>query len=311
MTFRVSPPRLRPNRSLAPVLPRSSVVGRQTFYCPPRSMPRSQMWSTFIYLCAVPLWRRFGRVHQRQCRRRGAALKSRGRGGGDIFFLFFPFFSFPPCRRLRFGGRRQERRAGERAKGRTSGERARAREFLLLSPSFRVLRRPSRPFASWPLCSTPSCRRVYHCMHRFVSATPPRARPFIGIRMLFEEFLAGNRAILPLSSKSSGALRLVSRSFRLLLPPSSLLPSSLQPPARKRSLSARLASPGVGAATAGLAPARARPSLRGGGAPWGSRRLSGRCGGGGAGGVVAVQEGRKKTLMLLQGRRSTRTKTRT
>ena len=236
MTFRVSPPRLRPNRSLAPVLPRSSVVGRQTFYCPPRSMPRSQMWSTFIYLCAVPLWRRFGRVHQRQCRRRGAALKSRGRGArGDIFFLFFPFFSFPPCRRLRFGGRRQERRAGERAKGRTSGKRARAREFLLLSPSFRVLRRPSRPFASWPLCSTPSCRRVYHCMHRFVSATPPRARPFIGIRMLFEEFLAGNRAILPLSSKSSGALRLVSRSFRLLLPP----PPSFPPPSNHQRESAR------------------------------------------------------------------------
>ena len=208
-------------------------------------------------------------------------------------------------RRLRFGGRRQERRAGERAKGRTSGERARAGEFLLLSPSrsFDVLRGLLRRGLYAALLLV---RRVYHCMHRFVSATPPRARPFIGIRMLFEEFLAGNRAILPLSSKSSGALRLVSRSFRLLLPP-----SSLQPPARKRSLSARLASPGVGAATAGLAPARARPSLRGGGAPWGSRRLSGRCGGGGAGGVVAVQEGRKKTLMLLQGRRSTRTKTRT
>ena len=211
-------------------------------------------------------------------------------------------------RRLRFGGRRQERRAGERG-----GERrGSAHESERVSPSvsLRVLRRPSRPSRRGLCAALLLVRRVSHCMHTFVSATPPGARPFIGIRMLFEEFLAGNRAILPLSSKSSGALRLVSRSFRLLLPPSSLLPSSLQPPARKRSLSARLASPGVGAATAGLAPARARPSLRGGGAPWGSRRLSGRCGGGGAGGVVAVQEGRKKTLML-QGRRSTRTKTRT
>ena len=39
--------------------------------------------------------------------------------------------------------------------------------------------------------------------------------------------------------------------------------------------------------------------------------MSGRCGGGGAGGVVAVQEGKKKTPSkdaVLQGRRTTRTK---
>ena len=212
-------------------------------------------------------------------------------------------------RRLRFGGRRQERRAGERAKGRTSGERARAREFLLLSPSasFDVLRgllRRRGLYAALLLV-----RRVYHCMHRFVSATPPRARPFIGIRMLFEEFLAGNRAVLPLSSKSSGALRLVSRSFRLLLPP--LLPPSLLPPTTSaKALAVRAAGVTGRRRRDRRSGPRARPSLRRGGAPWGSRRLSGRCGGGGAGGVVAVQEGRKKTLML-QGQRSTRTKTRT
>ena len=107
--------------------------------------------------------------------------------------------------------------------------------------------------------------------------------------------MAGSRAILPLSSKSSGALLLVSRSFRLLLlllPPPSL-PLGPQPPARKRSLRPRRWRHRPSAPRPPVSPLRCSPPLRGG-APWGSRRLSGRCGGGGAGGVAAVQEGKKK-----------------
>ena len=224
----------------------------------------------------------------------------------SLFPLLLPSLPSPPVAIWRAAPRA---RSG-RAKGRTSGERARAREFLLLSPSasFDVLR--GLGWRRGLYAALLLVRRVYHCMHTFVSATPPRARPLIGIRKLFEEFLAGNRALLPLSSKSSGALRLVSRSFRLLLP----LPSSLPPTTSAKALAVRAAGVTGRRRRDRRSGPRARPSLRRGGAPWGSRRLSGRCGGGGAGGVVAVQEGKKKTPSkdaLLQGRGTTRTKTRT
>ena len=206
------------------------------------------------------------------------------------------------------GGAKSEERASER-RGERRGS-ARERESF----SFCLPPRPSTSFAAF-------CVVVAFMQHSFLSARSNTActglsrqhRPGRGLLSAFGCYLRNfwrAIALYFLSAQSQAAhcgwFLAVSGCCFPLLPP-----SSLQPPARKRSLSARLASPGVGAATAGLAPARARPSLRGGGAPWGSRRLSGRCGGGGAGGVVAVQEGRKKTLMLLQGRRSTRTKTRT
>ena len=74
-----------------------------------------------LFTCASPATIAVRVYKWQYCRR--AALKSRGRSG-DIFLFFFSFSFFPLLRhrRLRFGGRRQERVSGRRGSARQGGK---------------------------------------------------------------------------------------------------------------------------------------------------------------------------------------------
>ena len=157
---------------------------------------------------------------------------------------------------MRFGGRRQERGAGER-RGERRGS-ARGRESF----SFCLPPRPSTSFAAL-------VGDVAFMRHSFLSAGSITActrlsrqhRPGRGLLSAFGSYLRNfwrAIALYFLSAQSQAAHCGWFLAVSGCCSPSP--PPSLQPPARKRSLSARLASPGVGAATAGLAPARGPPS---------------------------------------------------
>ena len=182
----------------------------------------------------------------------------------------------------RAGGRASERRGS--APGKAGVERV----SLSVSASFL----PS--FAGWAF--------IWHSLRPRSGVTPrffPRTllssyrNTARGERGHFSEFgcylrnfwRAVARYFLSVQSQAAHCCWFLAVSGCCFLPPSLPSVGATTTSAKALAPSAPLASPAVGAATAGLAPAALC-----GGAPWGSRRLSGRCGGGGAGGVVAVQE---------------------